>query len=181
MAALFAPAIGAHTSRQNELGYITHRAPAKSNTIKSFIVSISLILLYHLLDGSLKGYASQPALRDGWLQRLPNKLSHGNFPRSEELKTHPKKPTSTQYIHHTNHLQTIQLVNTLSGFRIHSHGRTKPDTTQNIHPNIQYTKTYPTRTTNRPDTRRSQIPGVRANTINLNSHKFGLLDIPGPK
>ena len=55
MAALFGPAIGARTSRQDELGYMTHRASAQSNTIKSFIVLLSLILPYLLSGGRLTG------------------------------------------------------------------------------------------------------------------------------
>ena len=55
MAGLFGPAIGARTSRQNELGYTTHRASAQSNTINSFIVPISLVLLYLLSGGRPTG------------------------------------------------------------------------------------------------------------------------------
>jgi hypothetical protein len=70
MAALFGPAIGARTSRHDELGYIAHRAPAQRNTIKSFSVSISLILLYHLSDGSPTGpIRSSPTA--GTNQKLP--------------------------------------------------------------------------------------------------------------
>jgi hypothetical protein len=55
MAALFGPAIGARNSQQEEFGYTAHRALAQHKIIKTFILSIPLILLYHFLDGRLTG------------------------------------------------------------------------------------------------------------------------------
>ena len=55
MAALLGPAIGARTCRQEDFGHTAPRPMAQHKTIKPFIVSLSLILLYHFLDGSPTG------------------------------------------------------------------------------------------------------------------------------
>ena len=113
MAALLGPVIGARNSRQEDFGYIAHRTPAQRNTIKSFIVSISLILLYHLLDGSLTG---------------PSMVTPTNLPSGMVGCTTPptNSPTETilaprnakyaqksPYVHNTNKTQITSSNNTI--------------------------------------------------------------------
>ena len=181
MAALFGPAMGARISRHDELGYTAHRAPAQCNTIKICIFSISLILLYHLSDGSLTGpiMATPANLPSGTVgcTALPQKLSSPRGTRHTSKEAH----TYTTHTTYKSHPQTTRLMNTSHKFgsQVVSHGRTRSETTQNTHVNTSYTKTPPTRTTNRPNIYCSPKSGLRAKTIVPDLHNFGLHDTPG--
>ena len=142
MAALFGPAIGARNSRQEDFGYTALRALAQHKIIKTCILPIPLILLYLLSGGRLTGPtmatpANLPSGKAG-CTALPTNLPTKPTPASRDAKYVQRGPL----VHITHNIQLTssnkQSTNTLHKSGLHgiSSGRTKSETTQNIHINI---------------------------------------------
>ena len=171
MAALFGPAIGARTSRQEDFGHTAPRAMAQHKTIKSFIVSISLILLYHLSDGSPTGPikatpANLPSGTVGCFAPPTNSLTE-THPRSRNTKHAQRSP----YVYNTHNIQLTPSNNTIDEHLSqtwspgHHPRQDQPETTQNKHVNTPYTKIHPTNTTNRP----THLPATAPRKPNTNN------------
>ena len=96
MAALLGPAIGARNSRQEDFGYTALRALAQHKIIKTFILSIPLILLYLLSGGRLTGPtmatpANLPSGKAG-CTALPTNLPTKPIPASRDAKYAQRGP-----------------------------------------------------------------------------------------
>jgi hypothetical protein len=108
MVALTGSAIGVRISRQDVLGYTTHRGPAQRNKIKTFILSIPLILLYHFLGGRLTGptMATPANLPSGTVSCTapPSNSPTKTILAPRDAKYVHKRPTRIQHTQHTNHI-----------------------------------------------------------------------------